>query len=564
MRKHWTMIPVDETAVQELQSELKIHPVFCKLLVQRGIQTFEEARQFFRPNLSELHDPFLMLNMEKAVARLTKAIQQDERILLYGDYDVDGVTSVSLMYDFLSKYHSKLDYYIPDRYKEGYGVSIEGVDYAKQNGVTLVIAMDCGIKAVQQVATAKELGIDFIICDHHLPEKTLPNAVAILDPKQKDCKYPYKELSGCGVAFKLAQAFCEKRGFAAIVWEDLLDFVVISIAADIVPITGENRTLAHFGLKQLNRTKREGLKALIHESRRTKVLTITDIVFGLAPIINAAGRLSDAKQAVRLLLSDNKFIAHENAHFLKNKNELRKEYDQMIAGEAKQLFREFSDWENRKSIVLYQPHWHKGIVGIAASRMVETFYRPTIILTESNGKIVGSARSVSGFNVHQAIKSCEHLLVNFGGHNHAAGLTLLEDNLEEFRNEFEKIVQETIEEKELKPELKISASLDFEDIDDKFFRILRQFAPFGPGNRNPLFGSKNVLDIGYSKLLTGNHLRLAMKQNSKKSFYGIAFQRGDDIENVKSGNPFHIVYKIEENHWKGKSRLQLNVKDLKF
>ncbi|MFT4762657.1 MAG: single-stranded-DNA-specific exonuclease [Paraglaciecola sp.] len=564
MRKRWKLRPTDDATVQDLQEKLKIHPVFCQLLVQRNITTYDAAKTFFRPVLSNLHDPFLMRDMEAAVDRLETAIRNKERILLYGDYDVDGTTSVAMMYDFLSQIHERLDYYIPDRYKEGYGVSMEGVDYAKQNGISLIIAMDCGIKANAKVAKAKKIGIDFIICDHHLPEGKLPDAVAVLDPKRPDCNYPYKELSGAGVTFKLVQAFCQKHELDSAYWQRLLEFLVISIAADIVPITGENRILAYYGLKKLNCTERPGMKALIHESRRNHSLVISDIVFGLAPMINAAGRLGDAKQAVRLMLSDNKFSAYENAHFLNQKNKLRKEYDQLIAEEAKKMFRDFPDWEKRKSIVLYQPHWHKGIVGIAASRLVEKYHRPTIILTESNGKIVGSARSVKGFNIYKAVKSCEDLLLNFGGHNFAAGLTLEEDNLENFRERFEEYVSENLEKDLLIPEIPISSELDFDSINDKFMKILKQFAPFGPGNRNPIFATKYVNDTGYSRLLKGNHLKLSLKQGESETMSGIAFSRGDDLDRVQDHKPFHICYRVEENNWKDKRYLQLNVNDIWF
>ena len=557
-------MPADEAIVQKLQAELKIHRVFCQLLVQRGITDFDAARQFFRATLSDLHDPFLMQDMEKAVERLATAIRQKERILLFGDYDVDGTTSVAMMHDFLSRIYDRIDYYIPDRYKEGYGVSMEGVDYAQQNGIGLIIAMDCGIKANEKVAKAKLRGIDFIICDHHLPEGELPAAVAVLDPQRPDCLYPYKELSGCGVAFKLIQAFCQRFDMDSAHWQRLLEFVVISIAADIVPITGENRILARYGLKKLNSSERPGIKALIHESRRTKPLNINDIVFGLAPMINAAGRLGDAKQAVRVLLSDNKFSAYENARFLNQKNNLRKEYDQLIVEEAKEMFRDFPDWEKRKSIVLYQPHWHKGIVGIAASRLVDKYHRPTIILTESNGKIVGSARSIQGFNVYEALRHCSDLLVNFGGHNFAAGLTLEEANLEIFRNKFEEYVADNIVSEWLVPEVKISAELHFNAINSSFMKILKEFAPFGPGNRNPVFITKFVQDTGHSRLLKGNHLRLSLKMDTSETMSGVAFGLGDELSRIQDEKPFHICYRVEENNWLDKTYLQLNVNDMWF
>jgi len=561
MKKRWNLLSADPTIVQHLQDVLKIHPIFCQLLVQRGISNFDEARQFFRPSLEQLHDPFLMQDMNKAINRVTEAIHQEEKVLLFGDYDVDGTTSVALMFSFLKKYHKNLDYYIPDRYKEGYGVSIAGIDYAQQNGVTLIIAMDCGIKANDKVKYAKEKGIDFIICDHHLPEGELPPAIAVLDPKRKDCKYPYKELSGCGITFKLAQAFVEQNNLGESQLLELLDLVVISIACDIVPMLGENRTLAFLGLQQLNETKRVGLLSLIEMSNRQFPLNVNDIVFGLGPMINAAGRLADARQAVELLLSENKIAAKENAQKLYQRNQLRKEFDQQIVQEAKMLIDKNVYFENQKSVVLYQPHWHKGIVGIAAARIVEAHHRPTIILTESNGLAVGSARSVKGFNIHDAIKKCESVLLNFGGHAHAAGLSLEIEQVYVFREKFEEVVQETIEDKTLVPEIDITAILDLENITPQFWNILKQFAPFGPQNRNPVFVTKNVKDSGFSRLLKGNHLKLSLQQKESKVINGIAFGLGDFFPNVQNKS-FHICYTINENNWNGKKDLQLNVKDL--
>lgn len=562
MRKRWTLLPADEAATQHLHEVLKIHPLLCRLLVQRGITTYEEAKVFFRPELSQLHDPFLMKDMEAAVTRLTQALRNGERILLYGDYDVDGTTSVALMFDFLSKRHAHLDYYIPNRYKEGYGVSMAGVEYAHRNGISLIIAMDCGIQARMQVAAAKLLGIDFIVCDHHLPDGALPEAVALLDPMQPDCSYPFKGLSGCGVAFKLIQAFLQKNNLPQEELLELLDLLVLSIAADIVPMTGENRVLAHFGLDRLNRTERSGLKALIEQSGRQRPLSISDIVFGLAPLINAAGRLADADQAVKLMLSNEKIVASDNARVLDHRNRLRKEHDQNIQQEAAELFEATSGWQDMRSILLFRSDWHKGVIGIAAARMVERFHRPTILLTESNGLAVGSARSVPGFNVYQAIKSCEDLLINFGGHDHAAGVTLPVEAVPVFQQRFEAAVRATITEEQLTPELKISAVLDLKDITIGLWKILRQFAPFGPGNRSPVFVSKNVVDTGYSRLLKGNHLKLAVKQGDSPAVYGIAFGMGDHFSKIASKKPFHVAYKIEEEHWQGETYLRMMVKDL--
>ena len=562
MRKRWSLLPVDETTAQHLQETLKIHPALCRLLVQRGITTFEDAKTFFRPELSQLHEPFLMKDMEAAVNRLEQALRNHERILLYGDYDVDGTTSVALMYAFLSKRHSNLDYYIPDRYKEGYGVSMAGVDYAKQNDVTLIIAMDCGIQARQQVARAKELGIDFIICDHHLPDGELPKAVALLDPMRPDCSYPFKGLSGCGVAFKLAQAFLQKNNQPREDLLELLDFLVLSIAADIVPMTGENRILAHFGLECINRTERPGLKALIEQSGRHRPLAISDIVFGLAPLINAAGRLADADQAVKLMLSTEKIVAYDNARVLEHRNRLRKEHDQNIQQEAIELFEATPGWQDLCSILLFRNDWHKGVIGIAAARMVERFHRPAILLTESNGLAVGSARSVPGFNIYQAIKSCEDLLINFGGHDHAAGMTLPIDAVPAFQQRFEQAVRASITEEQRIPEIKISGVLNLSDITPGFWKILKQFAPFGPGNRSPVFVSKNVMDTGYSRLLKGNHLKLTVKQGDSQPVSGIAFGMGEYFSKVTSKKPFHVAYKIEEEHWQGETFLRMMVRDL--
>lgn len=562
MKKRWNLLSTDPTIVQHLQDVLKIHPVFCQLLVQRGISTFEEARQFFRPSLEELHDPFLMKDMNLAINRISLAIQKNEKILLYGDYDVDGTTSVALLFSFLKKYHSDLDYYIPDRYKEGYGISFAGIDYAKQNGISLIIAMDCGIKANEKVKYAQGFDIDFIICDHHLPEGELPPAVAVLDPKRADCPYPYKELSGCGITFKLVQAFIEQHSLEMSELVELLDFVVISIACDIVPMLGENRTLAFFGLQQLNETKRLGLQSLIEVSGRQFPLNVNDIVFGLGPMINAAGRLADARQSVRLLLSKDKTVAKENAQALHQSNQKRKEFDAQIVQEAKMLLEENENLDQQKSIVLFQPHWHKGIVGIAAARIVESHHRPTIILTESNGLAVGSARSVKGFNIHHAIKKCEHLLENFGGHAHAAGLSIATDKVDLFIKKFEEVVQATIVEDDLQPEVNITAVLDLKNITPQFWNILRQFAPFGPQNRNPVFATKDVKDTGFSRLLKGNHLKLQMKQDGSEVMNGIAFGMGDYFPEVQN-QQFHICYTINENNWRDKISLQLNVRDIR-
>ena len=564
MRKRWTLLPADEAAVNHLQQVLNISPVFCRLLVQRGISTFDEAKTFFRPDLSQLHDPFLMEDMDRAVERLEQAISQKEKILLYGDYDVDGTTCVALLHQFLFPHYQNLDYFIPNRYSEGYGISKQGIDFAASSGCSLIVAMDCGIRAVEKVAYAKSLGVDFIICDHHLPEGELPKAAAVLDPMRPDCQYPYKGLSGCGVVFKLAQAFTQKNDLPEDSLFDLLDILVLSIAADIVPMTGENRTLAYFGLEKLNATQRIGIQALIEKSRRPKPLVISDIVFGLAPMLNAAGRLDDAKMAVKLLLANDPIEAADHARLLRHQNELRKEHDFHILREAKKKFEAVPNFENRKSILLFDENWHKGVVGIAAARMVEKFHRPTILLTQSNGHATGSARSVPGFNVYEAIKKCEDLLTTFGGHDHAAGMTLPVENVPVFQERFEQVVTETISDKMLLPEIKLSAVLELKDIDFKFWNILKQFAPFGPGNRSPVFASKNVFDSGHSRLLKGNHVKVAMKQKDSVPIYGIAFGQGENFSKIKSKKPFHIAYKIEEENWQNEKTLRLMVRDMWF
>jgi single-stranded-DNA-specific exonuclease len=563
MKTRWKHILTDDKKVNDLQNELKIHPLLCKLLVQRNLTEPEFIQRFFNPDLENLHDPFLMRGMASAVSRVRQAINQGERILLYGDYDVDGTTSIALLFSFLKKYHSKLDYYIPDRYKEGYGVSYEGIDYASQNDVSLIISLDCGIKAVGQIGEAGKRNIDFIIMDHHLPGPELPKALAILDPKQASCDYPYKELSGCGIAFKFVQAFSQHQK----IWEDevyaLLDLVVVSIASDIVPMNGENRILSYYGLKKLNRNPRLGLLALIKQGGRNNPLTISDIVYGIGPMINAAGRMADARQAVKLLLTEEKAVAEDYALQLERQNNQRKEFDKKIIQEAEILIDELVDLEKQKSIVLFQPHWHKGVVGIAASRIVEKYNRPAIILTESNGEIVGSARSVSGFDIYKAIKSCDDLLLRFGGHKHAAGLSLSVEKLKLFSDRFENIAKESAILETKEPEILISAELDLEDLTLSFWKKLKQFAPFGPKNRNPVFVSQNVEDTGYSKLLKNNHLRLSVRQKRSAVFYGIAFGQGNAFEQIKE-NHFHICYNLQENHWEGKTSIQLQVKDIKF
>ncbi|MCB0528516.1 MAG: single-stranded-DNA-specific exonuclease RecJ [Saprospiraceae bacterium] len=556
----WQLIPTDEEAARQLQEALGIAPLFCRLLVQRDIRNYDEARRFFRPDIDDLHDPFLMKDMDLAVERLDRALQSGERILLYGDYDVDGTTSVSLMYAFLSAFYRNLDYYLPDREKEGYGVSLASVEYARTSGATLVIAMDCGIKAHEAVSQAQEYGIDFIICDHHLPEGDLPGAVANLDPKREDCPYPYKELSGCGIAFKLAQALAMHNNTPREEINDLLDLVATSIACDIVPMSGENRILAFHGLKRLNRSPRIGLRALIEAIKRPPPLEVKDLVFGLGPLINAAGRLGDARDAVRLLLSADRHSAEDSAARLIQRNHKRREVDYAMAGEAKQRFTEMPDWEQRKSIVLYSPDWHKGIIGIAASRMTESFHRPSVILTCSNDRAVGSARSVPGFDLYEALRECEDLFFSYGGHAHAAGMQMPVENVPAFSERFEQIACRDINEENAGPVIDISVELRLDDITPQFRRLLRQFEPFGPQNRSPVFVARGLVDTGHSRRLDNNHIRLSLRHaDSQVVLKGIGFGLADAFEAVQ-GAPFDMAFNLREEQWRGERVLSLQAK----
>ncbi len=563
MEKRWTPIPAEEDKITELQELLNIHSIPARLLLRQGIESKTEAERFLNPSLDHLYDPFRMLGMTEAVERIHEAIEKDERILIYGDYDVDGVTSVTLLFSFLGHFTNNIDYYIPDRYKEGYGVSKQGIDYAAQNGITLIISVDCGIKAVERVREARQRNIDFIICDHHLPGAKLPEAQAILDPKQPDCEYPYKDLSGCGIAFKLAQAYGTANGWLLSELRPFLDLVVVSIASDIVPITGENRVLAYFGLKKLNDQPRPGFLALLKLLDNRVHLKIEDIVFGIGPMLNAAGRIADARQAVRLLLSEDSSVTQDYARLLQQKNELRKTYDQMIVAEATAIIARQPDSKNNKSIVLFHPQWHKGVIGIAASRIVERFYKPTIILTKSNGKAVGSARSIQGFDIYEAIKSCKHLLDSFGGHQYAAGLTMDIDKVDAFRDAFEAAVQPRITSLPAIPEINYFAQLPLSEITPNFWQQLKAFAPFGPGNRNPVFVSFGVEDTGYAQVLKTQHLRLQLRQNGSAGIRAMAFKQAEHFPGVKE-QAFHICYTIQENHWNGRTNLQLNIKDIKF
>jgi single-stranded-DNA-specific exonuclease len=560
----WQIPPTDESTVQNLQAELGIDPLFCRLLVQRGITTKAEARLFFKPQLDDLLDPFLMKDMDLAVERLEKAVSNNERILLYGDYDVDGTTSVAMMHAFLAGFYQNLDYYLPDREKEGYGVSLEGVEYARETGCGLIVAIDCGIKAHKAVALAKSYGIDFVVCDHHLPEgDVLPESVANLDPKRSDCPYPYKELSGCGIAFKLAQAMSLKRHIPVEEITHLLDLVAVSIACDIVPMSGENRVMAYFGLQQINREPRLGLGALINQTNREYPLSISDLVFGLGPIINSAGRLGDAREAVRLMLATDRNHALDEAKSLFRRNRQRQAVDVDMTEAAHQSFRALPDWQDRKSIVLYDPSWHKGVIGIAASRMTEAFHRPSVILTLSNERAVGSARSVHGFDLYQALEACQDLFYSFGGHAFAAGMQMPVENIPAFTERFEMLVRRHLEVEDESPLIEISARIRLEDITPGFWKMLKRFEPFGPHNRSPVFWASGLVDTGKSRQLDNNHLRLSVRHaDGRKVFSGIGFGIGDRYELLKNG-PVDMAFAVREESWRGSTALSLMVKDVR-
>lgn len=562
MEKRWNILPADESQVQSLQDTLKVHPVLCRLLVHRGVYTFEEARRFFRPPIENLHSPWLMKDMEKAVSRVLTAINNREKILVFGDYDVDGTTSVATMYTFLRKLHPAVDFYVPHRYKEGYGVSKAGIDYAKQQGITLIISLDCGIKSVDLITYAATLGIDFIVCDHHLPDTILPPAVAILNPKQSDCLYPYKELCGCGVGFKLICAVSEKLGLSPESTYDYLDLVATAIAADIVPMTGENRILAFHGLRKANLQPNFGIRALKQLSGLVQEMHIHNLVFMIAPRVNAAGRMDDATKAVRMFVADSYEEALYYAEMLHSDNTDRKEADQSITQEALELISGNPEWIDRKSTVVYQPHWHKGVVGIVASRLIETFYRPTIVLTKSGDYVAGSARSVPGFNLYEAIHACREHLLGYGGHFAAAGMTLETDKVSAFREKFESVVASSIEAHHLVPEIVIDAEIRFTDIRKSFFDIITQMEPFGPGNLRPVFIAKNVLDTGYSRIVKEQHLRFSLKQD-QVVMTGIGFNMADKFPLLQGNQPVDIVFKLDENEWNGEKNLQLRMIDVR-
>jgi single-stranded-DNA-specific exonuclease len=580
MVSKWNFTPLtDEQERQKmaLSEELGISPILCQLLVQRGIRTFSEAKSFFRPQLTELYDPFLMNDMDKAVERLNQAIGRKEKILVYGDYDVDGITAVALVYKFLRKYFcskSQVDFYIPDRYTEGYGVSYQGIDYAAKNKFNLVIALDCGIKAVEKVEYANKLGVDFIICDHHTPDDFLPNAVAVLDPKRVDSTYPDSNLSGCGVGFKLMQAFAQNNNIEFESLIPLLDLLAVSIASDIVPINGENRILAFYGLKQLNTSPCVGMKSIIDICGLSdKEISISDVVFKIGPRLNASGRLQSAKEAVKLLIipeesteDKDKKTPEKMALKIDQYNKDRKELDKNITDEATEELENAEDFEKQSSIVVYNPSWHKGVVGIVASRLTERYYKPTIVLTHSNGCATGSGRSVQGFDIYKAIESCRDILENFGGHMYAVGLSMKEENVPEFQRRFEKYVSENLSEEQRLPQIDIDACIDFREITPKFFRLLKQFSPYGPENSKPIFVTRRTFDYGTSKVVGKDqeHLKLELIDSKSECIMnGIAFGMSEFNDYIKGLNPVDICYTIEENTFNGNTSIQLVIKDIK-
>ncbi|MCS6934645.1 MAG: DHH family phosphoesterase [Chitinophagales bacterium] len=583
MQWRWSEVPYCAEKAESLQRALRIHPVLCQLLVQRGVETYEDARKFFRPNLSDLHPPFLMKDMDKAIARLEKAIHTGEKILIYGDYDVDGTTAVAMVYSFLKEIYPRVDYYVPHRYTEGYGISKKGIDFAAQEGFSLIIALDCGIKAHDKIEYAASKHIDFIICDHHLPDAVLPNAVAVLDPKRRDCPYPFKELSGCGIGFKLLQAYCEKSGLPSDTCYRYLDLLCLSIGADIVPITGENRILARYGLDKINTNPSPGIRRLLEVSglvlppdavppqsdnppaiQLRKKLNINDVVFILAPRINAAGRIDDARHAVKLLIGeaqDAEMI--ERAYQLEKLNSERKDLDRDITAHALSIIESDERLMKQNTTVVYHPSWHKGVLGIVASRLTENYYRPTIVLTEGeDGVLTGSARSVKNFDLYEAIYACREHLIQFGGHQFAAGLTLRKEKIADFCLAFEEVVSSRIQPDQLIPEIEVNAVIEPEIITPGFYKILSEMAPFGPGNMNPTFMSRQMRDTGWSKIVKEEHLRLSLCKNTPAAYTGIAFGMAAKLPLLKNG-PVDVVYHVEENEWNGRVSIEWVIKDLR-
>ncbi len=565
LKKRWVAKALPEPDIVNAISErLNISKIIGTILVQRGIYDYQGAKDYFRPDISHLHDPFLMNGMDVAITRIGKAIANGEKILIYGDYDVDGTTSVAITYLFFKKIYNNINFYIPDRHIEGYGISTKGVDYAADNGFSLIIALDCGIKAIDKVEHASSRNVDFIICDHHLPGDELPAAVAVLDPKRPDCNYPYKELSGCGIGFKLIQAYALRNNIADDQWQQYMQLVVVSIASDLVHITGENRLIAYFGIRQLRETPLPGLRAILECYMQKEDYSVSDLVFGIGPRINAAGRLADAKHAVRVMISDNITEAKVLAKELNETNDDRKFFDRNITIEALQMVAD-TDTDNKRSNVLYKEDWHKGVIGIVASRVIEKYYRPTVILTASNGKAVGSARSVNGFNLYEALLKCSDELIQFGGHQYAAGMTLEIDKVPAFQKKFEEVVAASIAQGSLFPVVDYDVQTPFKEITPKFFRILAQMEPFGPENLKPVFMSSNLFDAGQTKIVGNNHLKLHVKQEDcVTTFEGIGFGLGEFFGQIKAGNRFAMCYTIEENTYRDLKSIQFNIKDIRI
>ena len=559
MKVNWNIQNSDERIVNKLSVDLGVNTIIAHLLVLRGITDYDQAKSFFRPQISDLHNPFLMKGMVNAVERIELAIKRGEKILIYGDYDVDGTTSVAMMYSFLKRFTKKIGYYIPDRYDEGYGISFKGIDFAQQEEYSLIIALDCGIRAVKQVEYASVKEIDFIICDHHRPGVNIPRAISVLNPKQDDCKYPFKELSGCGVGFKLVQAISEKRDINFTEIGEYLDLLALSIGADIVEMTGENRVMAFYGLRVINQSPRVGLSALIEKSGKNPPLKMSDVIFGIAPRINAAGRIDHGKRAVQIMVETDESKAKGFAESIENHNIERKDLDKSITIEALKMIN-----NSKKSTIVYSKEWHKGVVGIVASRLIESHYKPTIVLSEKEGELTGSARSVRGFDIYEALLKCEHLLEKFGGHKYAAGLTVKKENLLAFINEFEKVVSNTITKDQLIPEIDIDMEINIDEVNNKLYRIIKQFAPFGPKNPNPKFVSRSVSDCGWGKKVgeDKNHLRLVLNTSSE-NIVSIGFGMGEDFNKIIDNRLFDICYSIDENTWKEKKSLQLILNGIK-
>jgi single-stranded-DNA-specific exonuclease len=563
MQKRWRILPFDNEKTNSLHSALSISKTICKILTQRGIDDFEKAKDYFRPKLSQLHSPWLMKDMDKAVTRIEKAFEANEKILVFGDYDVDGTTSVASMYQFLISIYPNVDYYIPHRYKEGYGISKIGIDFAKEHHFTLIVSLDCGIKSIDLIAYAKELAIDFIVCDHHLPDEILPPAVAILNAKQKDCNYPFKELCGCGVGFKLMQAIAHKRQLPSETFLKYLDLVATAIAADIVPINDENRILAFYGLEKVNENPSTGIKALMQLAAVKDVMTINNVVFVIAPRINAAGRMDDAKKAVQLFIEQDFDRAMDFAKILHIDNTDRRETDTFMTAEALSIIENSNEAITKKSTVVYREHWHKGVVGIVASRLIESYYRPTIVLAKSGDFIAGSGRSVPGFNLYEAIYACRKYLIGFGGHFAAAGLTMLEENLEAFKIAFEEAVASQIKPEQLIPEVVIDAEISFADINLAFYNIIIQMEPYGPDNMRPVFISRKVYNTGFSKIVKELHVKFSLQQGSI-TLNGIGFGMADKFQLLQMNRPVDIVYTIDLNEWNGTKSVQLKMIDVKL